>query len=150
MTRPQLPLKVLVVEDEALLAMDMTAMIEDAGHTVVAEAASLDDVEQLSNGAAPDLAFVDIQLARGSSGLDVCRHIRSRWSAAVIVFTTANPAWIPKDFCGGHGVIAKPFSRNGLMAAMKYIEEGVCDPPPRSPAPASFTASPALAASWGA
>jgi CheY-like chemotaxis protein len=148
MQRPKPPLRVLIVEDEALLAMDMEAMVEDSGHAVVAEAASLFDVEALGDALCPDLAFVDIQLARGTSGLDVCRLIRTRWKAAFIVFVTANPAKIPEDYCGAHGVIAKPFSRNGLMSAMRYIEEGVCDPPPTSPRPASFLASPSFAASW--
>jgi hypothetical protein len=31
---------------------------------------------------------------------------------------------------------------------MRYIEEGVCDPPPVSPQPANFLASPAFAATW--
>lgn len=110
-------------------------------------ATSLYDVEEL-DGISFDLAFVDVQLARGTSGLDVCRLIREHWADAYIVFVTANPKKVPDDFCGGHGVIPKPFSRNGLMAAMRYIEEGVCDPPPTSQQPASFTASPAFAASW--
>ncbi len=36
----------------------------------------------------------------------------------------SHPAKVMDDFCGGHGVIPKPFSRNGLQAAMRYIEEG--------------------------
>jgi DNA-binding response OmpR family regulator len=148
MKRPAPPLSILIVEDEALLAMDIEAMIEDSGHRVVAEAASLHDVEDLSEEICFDLAFVDIQLARGTNGIDVCRLIRKRWSNAFIVFVTANPGKVIDDFGGAHGVIPKPFSRNGLMAAMRYIAEGVCDPPPTSPQPASFTASPAFAASW--
>jgi DNA-binding response OmpR family regulator len=148
MKRPSPPLSVLIVEDEALLAMDIEAMVEDSGHRVVAEAASLHDVEAIDPDINFDLAFVDIQLAQGTSGLDVCQLIRRRWPDAFVVFVTANPRKVPGDFCGGHGVIPKPFSRNGLMAAMRYIEEGVCDPPPTSPQPASFTASPAFAASW--
>ena len=139
------PLAVLIVEDEALLAMDIETMVEDSGHRVVAEAASLPDVEALADSLAPDLAFVDIQLARGTSGLDVSRHIRARWPGAVIVFVTANPLAIPPDFCGAHGVIPKPFSRAGLMTAMRYIEEGITAPPPASSPPASFIAAPALA-----
>lgn len=148
MSRPCAPLNVLVVEDEALLAMDIEAMVEDAGHRVVGEATSLYEVEALAPAVDPDLAFVDIQLAEGTSGLDVCRLIRARWANAMIVFVTANPLKIPPDYCGGHGVIPKPFSRNGLLSAMRYIEEGVCDPPPASPRPASFTAAPAIAAIW--
>ena len=136
----------LIVEDEALLAMDIEAIIEDAWHRVVGEAASLYDVEDLAGDLNPDLAFVDIQLAKGTIGLDVCALIRRRWADAIVVFVTANPLKIPADFAGGHGVIPKPFSRNGLMSAMRYIEEGVCDPPPVSPQPASFIAAPAFAA----
>lgn len=148
MRRRAPPLSILIVEDEALLAMDIEAMVEDSGHRVVAEAASLHDVEAFHGDIRFDLAFVDIQLADGTNGLDVCQLIRRRWPEAFIVFVTANPRKVPDDFCGGHGVIPKPFSRNGLMAAMRYIEEGVCDPPPTSPRPASFTASPSFAASW--
>lgn len=148
MHRPRPPLSVLVVEDEALLAMDIEAMIEDSGHHVVAQAASLFDVKALSDSLDLNLAFVDIQLARQSSGLEVARLIARRWPGTFIVFVTANPKKIPDDFAGGHGVIPKPFSQRGLQSAMRYIEEGVCDPPPTSAQPSSFVASPAFAASW--
>lgn len=148
MKRPNPPLRILIVEDEALIAMDMQAMVEDSGHRVIAEAASTEDVERFASELCPDLAFVDIQLARGSSGLDVCQLIRQRWQDTFIVFVTANPSQIPEDYCGGHGVIPKPFSRSGLMTAMQYIEEGVCDPPPVSPQPSSFIASARSAAGW--
>ena len=148
MKRRQAPLDILIIEDEALLVMDIEDMIVDAGHNVIADGASLFDVEAFPDDLNPDLAFVDIQLARGTSGLDACRVIRRRWPNAFVVFVTANPKKIPDDYCGAHGVIPKPFSRNGLLSAMRYIEEGVCDPPPTSPAPASFIASPAFAESW--
>lgn len=141
-------LKVLVVEDEVLLAMDIEAMVEDCGHRVLAEASTLAEVEALPLSPSPDVAFVDIQLAGGCSGLDVSAMIQRRWTHALIVFVTANPKKIPDDFGGAHGVIAKPFSRNGLTSAMHYIEEGVCDPPPIGAVPASFIASPHLAARW--
>ncbi len=148
MPEPVKALTFLIVEDEALLAMDIEAMVEDCGHRVVGEAASLAEVEALDPVLAPDVALVDVQLARGSSGLDVAALIRTRWHATVIVFVTANPKKLPEDFAGAHGVIAKPFSRTGLKSALHYIEEGVTDPPPASTAPASFRAAPAIHARW--
>ncbi|MGI4806673.1 MAG: response regulator [Janthinobacterium lividum] len=145
MTRPTAPLNVLIVEDEALLAMDLEAMVEDTGHDVVAEAASLPDVLALGEGLHPDIAFVDVQLARGSSGIDVARVIGQRWPDTVIVFVTANPLKIPQDFAGAHGVIAKPFSRIGLLSAMHYIANSIIAPPQTAPAPPSFIASAAFA-----
>lgn len=142
-------LEFLIVEDEALLAMDIEAIVEDCGHRVVAEAASLADVEALQALAAPDIALVDVQLAMGSSGLDVCALIQARWRGTVIVFLTANSAKLPADFAGAHGVIPKPFSRNGLKSALRYIHEGVTTPPPASSRPASFEAAPAICSRWG-
>jgi len=141
-------LRVLVVEDEALLAMDIGAMIEDAGHEVVGEGASLDEVAAMSSDLSPDMAFVDIQLAEGSSGLDVCRLIRNRWRSTFIVFVTANAKMVPDDYAGAHGLIPKPFSRCGMTSALQYIVQGLSDPPPRLAKPSSFSASPKLARSW--
>jgi CheY-like chemotaxis protein len=138
-------LTVLIVEDEALLAMDMEAMVEDCGHVVVGEAASLDEVRALLHLNPPDVAFVDIQLAKGQSGLDVSLLIRSRWAKTVIVFVTANLKILPPDFAGARGVIPKPFSRNGLISAMRYIQEVVQAPPPSAPMPVSFIAAPPVA-----
>lgn len=148
MIRLTRPFRVLIVEDEALLAMDIEALVEDAGHMIVGEAASVHEVEALPLSAAPDLAFVDLQLALGTNGIDAARLIHQRWTRAAVIFVTANPKKIPEDFAGAHGVIPKPFSRAGLTSALRFIEEGLTTPPPTSPMPASFIASPAFAASW--
>ena len=148
MTQPTPPLGVLIVEDEALLAMDLEAMVEDTGHSVIAEASSLPEVAGLCDTLDPAIAFVDIQLAKGTSGLDVARLISQRWPATIIVFVTANVLKIPPDFAGAHGVIAKPFSRTGLISAMHYIAESVIDPPPVSAQPASFIASGSFGSAW--
>jgi CheY-like chemotaxis protein len=139
---------VLIVEDELLLAMDIEAMVEDSGHHVLAGAASLQDVESLPENLNPQLAFVDIHLAGNSSGLDVCRYIRMHWPKALIVFVTANVSKIPADFSGAHGVIAKPFSHAGVVNAINYLANGVFDPPPSLPRPASLIPSPHLEERW--
>lgn len=139
---------VLIVEDEMLLAMDIEAMIEDSGHRVVGEAASVKDVEALSANINPQLAFVDLHLADNSDGLDVSKIIQERWPDALIVFLTANVARIPLDFAGAHGVIAKPFSHAGVVNAINYLADGVFAPPPHFPMPASFTPSPHLQHRW--
>jgi len=144
----QPPLDILIVEDEAILVMDLELMIEEAGHRVVAEAASLQEVEDLDVSLQPHIAFVDMQLAHGTTGIDVARLIRRRWPETCIVFVTANPKQIPDDYCGAHGVIPKPFSHRGMLSALNYIVQGFCDPPPLLPQPVSFIASPRIAEIW--
>jgi DNA-binding LytR/AlgR family response regulator len=141
-------MQVLIIEDEMLLAMDIEAMVEDSGHYVLAGAASLKDVEALPDGIRPQLAFVDLHLADDSSGLEVSRLIQERWPDTLIVFLTANVARIPGDFGGAHGVIAKPFSHAGVTNAIHYLANGVFDPPPSIPLPASFKPSPHLQSRW--
>lgn len=141
-------MEVLIVEDEMLLAMDIEAMVEDSGHHVMAEAASLRDVKALPENLYPQLAFVDIHLADDSNGLDVCRYIRSHWPDALIVFVTANVAKIPADFLGAHGVIAKPFSHAGVVNAINYLANGIFNPPQNMPRPASLIPSPNLEPFW--
>ncbi len=141
-------MNVLIVEDEMLLVMDIEAMVEDCGHHVLAEAASLRDVEGLPANIDPQLALVDMHLAQGSSGLDVCEVIQRRWPKSLIVFVTANVSKIPEDFSGAHGIIAKPFSHAGVVSALKYLADGVFDPPPSMPRPSSLIISPNLEQRW--
>lgn len=141
-------MNVLIVEDEILLAMDIEAIVEDSGHSVLAEAGGLKDVEALPDDIDPQLAFVDIHLTNGSNGLDVAKVIQKRWPEALIIFVTANVAKIPEDFSGAHGVIAKPFSHAGIKHALRYLANGVFDPPPSSPMPACLIPSPNLEQRW--
>lgn len=141
-------MNVLIVEDEILLAMDIEAIVEDSGHSVLAEAGGLKDVEALPDDIDPQLAFVDIHLTNGSNGLDVAKVIQERWPEALIIFVTANVAKIPEDFSGAHGVIAKPFSHAGIKHALRYLANGVFDPPPSSPMPACLIPSPHLEQRW--
>ena len=119
-----------------------------AAIAVVAEAACLHSAEALPDSTEPDLAFVDVHLAAGTSGLDVSTMIQRRWPNSFIVFVTANPKRIPDDFAGAHGVIAKPFSHAGMTSALRYLEDGLCDPPPTTSQPPSFVASPAVSEAW--
>ena len=140
MNRPTPPLNVLLIEDEALIVMDMQCAIEDAGHCVMGDVASVGQLGALDLPQHPDIAFIDLNLAEGSNGLDACNLVKQRWSDTYVVFVTANPKRIPVDFEGSHGVIAKPFTYSGLMQTIRYLSEGICAPPPNSSKPPNFVA----------
>ena len=135
MKRPKPPLDVLIVEDEALIALDLAMLVEDFGHRVVGEADSLDAVSAVVHDICPNLVFLDLHLAKGQSGFEVCKLIQQAWKNTTIVFLTANPNQVPENCCGAHGVIAKPFTRTAISDALRYLEQGICAPPPQGAAP---------------
>lgn len=141
------PLKVLIVEDEALLAMELESLVEDAGHVTAGWATSLPEARALIDTVAADIAFVDLNLADGHTGPEVARYI-ARTRASMVVFLTANASRLPETFEGAIGVISKPYTMNGLLAALRYLQEGVRHPPPTSTLPPGFTLSPAFVAAW--
>jgi CheY-like chemotaxis protein len=141
-------LKILIVEDEALLALELESLIEDCGHEVAGWAPSVSDaLDIIEEEAEIDLVFLDIQLQDGGSGFDVADYLK-RNSRIAFVFLTANPRRIPKDFAGACGVISKPYSITGLLDCIGYLEEGIRRPPPSLALPTSFRLSPEFATAW--
>ena len=146
-----LPLTVLVVEDQALLAMELQYLIEDAGHSVAGWACCFAEAAgAIGEGRAPpDLAFVDIHLADGVTGTAIAAHLQAHGVA--VVYMTANVKRIPPDFAGAVGVIAKPYTSSSVLAALDFLHLGVRNPPPPSHAmPAGLRLSPRYAQSWTA
>ena len=117
------PLRILIVEDEILIALELESLLQDLGHDVVGMAASSRDALSLGQELKPDLAFVDIHLADGPTGVDVARHLAARHQVTVL-FMTANTKRIPEDFAGAWGVIAKPYTERGVREALGYVMAG--------------------------
>lgn len=145
---PEQSLKVLIVEDEAILAMDLEFLLEEAGHEVMGWATCLKEADDLIASGAADLAFVDVHLTDGITGVTVADHIRRAHDDAAIVFMTANPKLIPPDFVGAVGVISKPYTANGLHAALRFLQEGISAPPPKLRLPTGLTLSPVYQTRW--
>lgn len=142
------PLRVLIVEDEGMIAMDIEATVEDEGHIVSGWATSAEEAIAMIEEVAPDLVFLDIHLLNGSSGIDVAHHLRTRGRASFI-FLTANPSMLTPDYCGAIGVLAKPFTHAKLVGTLRYLQEGVLDPPPSVDLPSGLSLAPTYLQSWG-
>ena len=135
------PLRVLIVEDEALLLMQLEASVEAEGHEVVGTAMSAGEAIALARMVEPDVAFVDLQLLDGPTGIFVARHLRGT-EKTMVVFITANAARIPDDYEGAAGIVSKPFSQAGITATIRYLAECVRRPSASLPAPAELRVAP--------
>ncbi len=86
----QVATDVLIIEDEAMIAMDLESIVEGLGHRVTATARTHDEAIRAVRNKTPGLVLADIQLADGSSGLDAVNEMLGSIEVPVI-FITAYP-----------------------------------------------------------
>jgi len=82
--------RVLIIEDEPLIAMDLETIVRDQGHEVTGVAVTRDEAVALAMDDRPGLVLADIQLADDSSGIDAVKDILAQFNVPVI-FITAFP-----------------------------------------------------------
>jgi DNA-binding response OmpR family regulator len=127
-----MPARILIVEDEMLVAMELEAILEDLGHAPVGIAADLSDAEQY--GTLPiDLALVDLNLRDGLTGPEIGKRLTER--GVTVLFITANPRQLGSGVAGTIGVLEKPTDEETVRAAVDYalgVRSGECRfaPPP--------------------
>ena len=84
---PQQPIKVLVCEDEAIVAKDIERYFKGIGHQVVGIAANGEDALKISKKEKPDVAIMDINLQGKASGIDVARHLSKEYDIPSVYLT---------------------------------------------------------------
>lgn len=149
MTSRKDKLRVLIVEDEFLLADEIEYALRQLGHDVVGIAATSQQALALAEKTRPDLAFVDIQLRDGPTGVAVARRIADMIGTRC-VFVSSSLERIPEDYAGAVGHIGKPYSEGGLTSAIAYIGDAIDGPGPRRAKPSSLVLSPRFALKWAA
>ncbi len=140
-------LRILVVEDEALIALELESLLDELGHIIVGIAGTSAEAIAMGRSTAPDVALVDIHLVDGPTGIEVARTLAAD-PRTTVVFMTANAKRIPDDFAGAIGVIAKPYSERVVAGTLDYVADRRAG---RSPghAPDGFSLAPAHAPPQG-
>jgi two-component system, response regulator PdtaR len=122
--------KVLIVEDEFLVAVNLQAVIEDLGYATVGIAADKPSALSLADDG-PDVALVDLNLRDGPTGPEI-GALLSRMGVSVL-YVTANPRMLGDGVPGTLGVMTKPCRtdemRDGLSYAINH-RMGISVPPP--------------------
>ncbi|WP_374389977.1 response regulator [Brevundimonas sp.] len=111
--------RILIIEDEALVAMELRFVLEDLGHEVVdicaTAKAALDKVRETDI----DLALVDIHLSDGATGIELGRQLGQEMGVTVL-FMTANPGMVREGVAGTIGVLSKPTDERAVQTAVDY------------------------------
>ena len=112
---------ILIVEDEALIRMDLVDMFKDAGFSVLeacdaSEAIKLIEMHENSI----EILLTDIRLGKGPDGWDIARRTRSKLDDIPIVFVSGDSA---KDWSEAgidkSVMLAKPFADGDVLAAVR-------------------------------
>jgi PAS domain S-box-containing protein len=113
--------KVLVVEDERIVAWDIQESLQAFGHTVIGNVAAAEEAIQLATEAHPDIVLMDIRLNDLTDGIDAARHIQTHLGIPIIYLTahaddlTLNQAIATDPF----GYLLKPFNRLELHTSIQ-------------------------------
>lgn len=127
-------LRVIIVEDQALLAMELELVLGESGCDVVGCAMDQASAFAIADRQRPDLALIDINLLDGMTGPRIAQKLVADHGTAV-VFLTANPEQIPDGFAGALGAVSKPFDEHTIRAvvdfARQFIQHRTIGEPPR-------------------
>ena len=111
--------RILIIEDEALVAMELRFVLEDLGYEVVGTAADARTARNLVRETEVDLALVDIHLSDGPTGVTVGRELGEDMGVTVL-FMTANPGMVRDGVAGAIGVLSKPTDERAVQTAVDY------------------------------
>ena len=124
----------MIVEDQALLAMELELVLGESGCDVVGCAMDKAGAFAIAERERPDLALIDINLLDGMTGPRIAQRLVSEFGSAV-VFLTANPEQIPEGFAGALGAVSKPFDeatiRDVVVFARQFIQHRTLGEAPR-------------------
>ena len=113
-------LRVLVVDDESLIAMALNDQLEDLGHHVVATASTASEAVALAAEHQPDLILMDVYLGGGMDGLDAAQRINVSRRTPVIILTGFPDKVLVERAreCGVVGHLLKPIDMEDLRLAV--------------------------------
>ena len=117
-------MRVLIVEDDALIAMHLAMVVAEFGHDVCATAATAAEAIALAALHNPDVVLMDIRLAQGSSGIDAAREIHAQHGLRCI-FLSGNLDTATRSLLEPYepiGFVGKPVLPVVLQRALKKAE----------------------------
>ena len=112
--------RVVIGDDESIIRMDLCEMLEDAGHTVVGEAADGVEALDLVRKEKPDIVLLDIKMPR-LDGIHAARMIGHEGLAPVLLLTAFSQKELVEraSEAGALAYVVKPFTPNDLLPAIE-------------------------------
>jgi DNA-directed RNA polymerase specialized sigma24 family protein len=112
----ELATDVLIIEDEPIIALDLTRLVRELGHRVVGAAATRDEAVALAVQTRPGLVLADIRLADGSNGMEAAADILQTLDIPVIFITAFPEHLLTGERPEPAFLITKPFREDAVKA----------------------------------
>ena len=110
--------RVMIIEDEPIIAADLTDIVTSQGHEVTGVARTRDEAVALGERDAPDLILADIQLADNSSGIDAVNDLLQTLDVPVIFITAFPERLLTGERPEPAFLISKPFQQAQVQSAV--------------------------------
>jgi len=113
--------RVLIVEDERVVATHVQRSLQDAGYEVIGIAANVAEATRLVSSATPDVALVDIRLRGGGEGFEIAEWLRVDNDVPVVYMTahTDDDTLQRAARTGAYGYVVKPFTIGEVKSALQ-------------------------------
>ena len=115
------PIKILIVEDNVIIADDMQSMLEEIGYEIVDNVIVYEQAEEVLKNQHVDLVLIDIILASKKTGIDLGKHIRANYDIPFI-FVTSNSDRATVENAKSvkpNGYLVKPFEQQDLYTSIE-------------------------------
>jgi len=114
----QPPCRVLIIEDESVIALDLAETVHELSHEVVGIARTQAEAEALARATAPSLVIADIKLADDSSGINAVVEIQRALDVPVVFVTAFPERLLTGERPEPTFIVTKPFDAEMLAVAM--------------------------------
>lgn len=129
--------KVLIAEDNVMLADILEFFLEAGGYEVCGVARTVEEAVELADLHKPDLGVFDCRLAEGGSGMDIQGRMKDRESFGVL-YATGDELSPELKEADGVAYLRKPYSRKDILEGLKIVSDITAGRSPTQAIPVNF------------
>jgi len=115
------PLTILLVEDDADTAADLTAALSEAGHSVVGPFHDAGAAEAAAALHRLDVGLLDINLSGEVDGVALARSLKSRWGLPIL-FLSGDVSAVARHADLAEALVLKPYTGRDVLAALAHLQ----------------------------
>jgi len=131
-------LKVLIAEDQLLIADLLEEGLSACGYEVCGIARTVDEGVALGELHKPDLAVLDVRLAKGGRGTEIAQRLHSKGKFGVLYATGDDVRNSTLTMVDGEASIVKPYRLDEVVRALEIVREIATGGTPAPPFPSGF------------